>query len=662
MINTFKLLIFLILVGCSGISMISPGTEDLYSKAFMTQIEQYKKQFSVGQKEQALNSLKAMSEVEMLPSEKALRRNLMGVIYFSSEEFDQAIYQFNLALMSSSLDRKLTAQIHLNLASSYFKLGDNEKSLTTLNKAEYRNLIGDESKKFHLLRLTLAKELAMNFDALDSLIWLLKDAPDLMTLKGNKYYSDLVNQFFSLEESKRLRLVQSYSKDNFFVVGYLGYLETQHLMTLGRNEEATDLGEWIKDNFEDNQELHNILSIFKEEFKDVSVVSLSTLGVVLPLSGKKKEFGKRALIGIDFALKKIKEKTGKEYKLLVRDSMGSPILGRKIVKDLVETNKVSLIIGGLFSNEALTEYEESRKYRTLFISLSQIYIEKRFKDHLLIEIPGSIESQMSLLFSDKFLNFFGRDSAIIFPESERGRAYLEEYWQLANQKNVKVTTVASYDKNKTDQTDTIKKVLGLKYKRQRQEELELLQEVHKLEGKTSIRRIQTLKPEVDFDWVFVPSFPQEALQIIPSFGYFDAFNVPIIGGPSWRSRALSRQSRKHGKLFFIDSEIPTSTSDFNVDYKKVYGTVPRLIEILGYEAMTLAGEVGKLGEFEQRSDLDKALGENEFLNGVTGTFFKKNGPLWLKTMDLMTLYRGKTSKLDMTVVEEKESEETSSQE
>ncbi len=649
----YQLIVFILIVSCSGITMISPGSEDLYSKEFMARVEIYKKQFGDGQKELALKNLKAMKEEGMQPSEKALRRNLMGVIHFSSEEYEQAIYQFNLALLSSSLDRKLTAQIHLNLASSYFKLGSSEKSLETLNKTEYRNLMGGESKKFHLLRLTLAKELAQSEAALDSAIWLLKDHGDLMSLKGNKYYGDLVNQYFSLDESKRMRIVQKYSEDKFFVAGYLSYLETQHLITLGRNEEATSLVEWIKDNFEENQEILNILSVFKEEFKDVSMVNQATIGVVLPLSGKKKDFGTRALTGIDFALRKIKEKSGVEIKLLVRDSKGSAVLGKKIIRELIEKNKVSVIIGGLFSTEALSEYEEARKYRTLFISLSQVYIEKSLKDHLLLEVPGSVESQLSLLFSDDFLNYFGKDSAIIFPDSERGRAYLEEYWQLAQQKDVKVRTVSSYDKNKTDQTDTIKKVLGLKFKRERQEELELLQEVHKLEGRTSIRRIQTLKPEVDFDWVFIPAFPNEAMQIIPSFGYYDAFNIPIIGGPSWRSRALSRQSRKHGKLYFIDSKIPSSSSEFMTDYTNLYGAAPSLIEILGYDGMTLASEVGKLGQFEQRSELDKALAENEFLNGATGTY-SKSGRLWLKNMNVMTLYRGNAKRLDMTVVENDE--------
>ena len=218
--------------------------------------------------------------------------------------------------------------------------------------------------------------------------------------------------------------------------------------------------------------------------------------------------------------------------------------------------------------------------------------------------------------------------------------------------------MSSYDKSKTDHTDTIGKILGLKFKRERQEELELLREVHKLEGKTSIRRIQTLKPEIDFDWIFIPSIPNEAQQIIPTFSYYDAFNLPIVGPPSWRSRSLMRQSRKYGKLYFIASKIPNLSSDFANEYESVYGKNPNLIEVLGIDAVTVIGKVFSLGNYQERSELDKALGSADFLDGISGSWIKEDG-LWFKTMQVMTLHRGRTNKLDMTKkIEEEIKEET----
>ncbi len=653
----------LVLVGCSGIKMISPGMEDLYTEKFRNDINMIKKDFSSGRKDIALKKLALMDEKKLLPSERSLKRNLAGVILFSQQEYEKSIFEFNLALASSDSDRRLTSKIYLNLASSYFKLSDNQRAFVALEKADFSLLEGDEFKNYHKLRWTLARELSKAEPALESLIYLYRDHRDSMSLKSQRNFNEMVSLYFSLGESQRLRFIQRFVEKKNFAAGYLAYLDAQNMIAMGRRVESEELISWINDSFEDDQNLMNLVATLKTEFKDISAIDSGVIGVVLPLSGKKGDYGKRALKGIDFAIRKLNkdfEKNGmtNNFKIIVKDSQGSAILGSQLVKELIEKDKVSVVVGGLYTDEAVSQYLEAKKYRTLFISLSQVHTEKMLKDHLLIEIPGSIESQISLLFSDKFLEFFGRNAAIVYPDDEKGRSYLDEFWKLAQQKNVRVNSVSSYDKSKTDHTDTIGKILGLKFKRERQEELELLREVHKLEGKTSIRRIQTLKPEIDFDWIFIPSIPNEAQQIIPTFSYYDAFNLPIVGPPSWRSRSLMRQSRKYGKLYFIASKIPNLSSDFANEYKSVYGKNPNLIEVLGIDAVTVIGKVFSLGNYQERSELDKALGSADFLDGISGSWIKEDG-LWFKTMQVMTLHRGRTNKLDMTKkIEEEIKEET----
>ena len=656
LVRNLIILASLFLVGCSGIKMISPGMEDLYTDKFKNDIELIKKDFASGRKEVALKKLSAMDEKTLLPSERAMKRNLAGVILFSQGEYEKSIFEFNLALASSNSDVRLTSKIYLNLASSYFKLSDIEKAYSSIRKSEFSFLEGKEFQNYHLLRLALAKELAKSDVALESLIYLFKDKPDAMSLKAESNFNDLVSMYFSMGESERLRLIQQFANDQVFTAGYLAYLDAQNMIAMGRMSDSDDLISWINDAFEDNQNLLNLVATLKTEFKDVSAINTGVVGVILPLSGKKGEFGKRALKGIDFAIRRLNKQfkangVDLNVKLVVKDSEGSSVLGAERVKNLIEKDKVSVVIGGLYTDEAVSQFLESKKYRTLFISLSQVHVEKVLKDHLLIEVPGSIESQISLLFSDKFLDFFGRKAGIVYPNDEKGRSYLDEFWKLAEMKSVKVNTVSSYDKTKNDHTDTISKVLGLKFKRERQEELELLREVHKLEGKTSIRRIQTLKPEINFDWIFIPSIPSEAQQIIPTFSYFDAFNLPIVGPPSWRSRSLLKQSRKYGKLYFLASKIPSLSSSFANDYKESYGTNPKLVEMMGIDAVTLIGKVFSLGKYSERSELDKALATEQFLDGVSGSWIKDSG-LWLKTMQIMTLYRGRISKLDMTIKRE----------
>lgn len=652
-----RLLLFLSLLalfGCGGVSLINRGTEDLYTKEFIAKIERAKGVYSQGNSKEAIRLLNQIKEEMILPSERSMKRNLLGVIHFSKGEYEQAIFQFNLGLSSSSLDQKLTAQIHLNLASSYFKLNDIDNTLSTLLLCDFKRLKGKEFTNFHKLRINVSKELGKKRIVVESLMWLLSDKSDLLSLKSAPEFSELVAQYFSLDQSERLRMVKDFNSDNILISGYLTYLEVEQLHAMAKREDALELAEWIEDRYEDNSELMGIVLNFKARLQNYSALNQFSIGIVLPLSGKKSVFGQRALAGIDHAVRTYNSKNqGKDnftpIQLHVADSKGSAIVGKKKVVDLIENKNVAILVGGLFSNEASAEYEIAKRFGTFFISLSQIYSDKGKKDHLLVEIPGSVESQVAVLFSDKFLNTFGNNGAIIYPTTDRGQAYVDEFWRIANLKGVKVSNIHSYEKTNTDHRETVQRLLGLRFKRERQEELDILKELHELEGATSIRRIQTLKPEIDFDWTFMPSFPSEALQLIPSFGYYDAFNIPLIGDPSWRSNTVSRESFKLGRLYFVDSDVPKGESEFSKSFTMRYKKRPRLIEILGYEAFEVANNILRMGKYESRSALESSLKSLESLKGLTGNWTLSDN-VWLKSMNTMSLYRGKTTRMKMSEI------------
>ena len=101
-IKTLLLVQFLFLLGCGGVSMIQKGVRtDLYSEKFLTQLETVKVSYKQGEKDLALRMLNQMNEEGMMVSEKAMRRNLIGVILFSKENYEQAIFNFDLALSHS---------------------------------------------------------------------------------------------------------------------------------------------------------------------------------------------------------------------------------------------------------------------------------------------------------------------------------------------------------------------------------------------------------------------------------------------------------------------------------------------------------------------------------------------------------------------------------
>lgn len=646
--RTLVFILVATIVGCSGISMIngSGSRSDLYRNDYLKKITKIKTEYKQGHNDTALQALKAMPEETLLPAERALRRNLMGVIFFSEGNYEQAIFNFDLALTTSRLDPSLTSQIQLNLASSYFKLGFMDKSYAVLKMGDPKALKSVEQKTYYKLKFKLSKELGKDEEQLSSLIMYLGDRKSLSDLKSEPLFEKLLASFFSLNKREKIRVLEDHVEGEPLSVGYLAYLEAEKLYYKGDKEEATDLLGWVEKKFVNNVEINNLVKGFFFRLENYAKIDPSAIGVVLPMSGSKVSFGKRAMMGIDHALRTRLERPLAEgrvpFQIHLKDSQGSGAVGSYRVKELIDKHHVAVIVGGLFPQEAIKEYLEAKKYGVFFISLSQVYLPKEEKNHLLLEIPGSVESHLQQVFSNDVVSNFGKRAAILYPSTPRGDAYVQEFWRRAKIGGLDLAGIVSYDKKQMDFREPVKNLLGLKYKRERKEELELLTEIHSLEKNKSARRIQTLKPQVDFDWIFIPALPREALQIVPSFSYYDAFRLNIIGGPSWRSKTIFDESYKLGSLFFVGDKVGAAADQFSKKFIGRYGQKPRIVEMRSNDALGIALSVLDNAVFQSRDELDINIRSREVLAGVTGEWKMHDG-VWLKDMAFLKLYKGKVN-------------------
>ena len=637
------------LSACSGVKMITPerklaqkvDTSKFYHQPFLVKMNAAKEKFRQGKSDSAMKDLLAIKEDSLSLAEKATKKNLIGVVNFSKKNYDIASKNFEEALINSKDDPSLEAQINLNLGSAYFKMNQNEKALETLSHADYRNLQDNEAKKYHQLYAVLSQQLGKKEQSLTALIRSLEDKKTIADLKAEPRYAQAEEMFLKIAPNDRARLLEDFDSEKNLAVPYLAYKEADQAFKEANTEKVKDYSTWIEKRYSDNSEIMNLIkNLGVRTENDNAKIDARYIGIALPLSGERKSLGERALNGIDVALEELAQiDPAKKYRVEMKDTQGSAATAAFAVKDLIEVNNVAAVIGGLTPNSATKEYLEAKKHGVLFISLSPVYLPKEEKNHLLIEVPASIESQVNHLFSQKMLARLGNRPAIIYPKNELGEAYANEFWRRSKKQNLDVTGLISYDRNATEFKEPVKNLLGIKFTREREEESAIVNDIANLEKNKSIKRLQNLQPQVDFDWVFVPALPKEVVQILPNFNYFDAFNLNYVGVPSWRSELMTNEGYRYGNVYFMDETLGTNETPFTQKFNAKFNKLPKFVETISYDSLKIiSGIIESEPLISSRQDLDIALSKKANIQGESG-LWKLDEDIWMKDLSTFKIKR-----------------------
>lgn len=636
-----SLLLLLLIAACSGVQ--TRKIDDMQiSEGVKLVLDQARDHIRGTQFKEALNKLSSLSDQKLTPVEKALKYNLKGVTLFNMGEVDKALKNFVIAEKYTPKDTQLYSQVQLNMASGYFKLNQYNELRDKLSKINLKALTEAEKKKYAQLQLAYGNKFKNNHLIVSSSLMLLGDAKSYIDIQTSNLYEPMKQAFRALAPGERVKVLEEHRNNDNLAVAHLAQLEAEDRYMSGDKQGAQNLVGWLRSEFSKFEEVNSFVKEFDLRIENSARINTSHIGIVLPLTGEKATFGQRALNGIDTGLKALN--INENVKIFPKDSVDSPARAAQAVVDLIREEKVAFIIGGLFPESAKAEYLEARKYGVLYISLSQINLPKEEKNLHLIEIQGSIESQVQTLLSEEMIKKFGTRIGVIFPDNEGGKAYVDEIWRKASQKNLQISSVAAFPKNVHDYRETAKLFLGLKYPRERSEEFTILEDVY-AEEKSSIRRVQVLPPVIDFDWVFIASYPHEAVQLISTLGYYDANRIKIIGGPSWASRSMVKEQKNLGTLYFVGDDPKDINQELLQKFQDMYGKPASLIELIAFEAMKVGSEVlTASGDVSNREDFDARIKSDGALQGLT-TEWKVEDGIWLKQMNALTITRGEIVKL-----------------
>jgi ABC-type branched-subunit amino acid transport system substrate-binding protein len=643
------ILAFLFISGCSNVSVIRPGEESGapvdYGNEYLSKITKIKETFKQGKHDQAVKELIAMSDSSMNEAQRAMRKNLLGVFYFQLKKYDLAIASFQAAKELAKIDMTLYQQVLINNSSTFFKLNNLTAANQNLNEIDMKYLVREEQEKYFLLMLNIGKKLQLKNQVMIAQAYLLSRKVTIGEMKSDVLYGELTQSFAELSFSEKLTFLNSFTGAMPSMTGLLAFLQAEKEYYAGNRSGAKDLISWSDEKFNENFEIKQLFEGLQFRMQNFAKIQPRNMGVLFPLSGDREQYGNKTFAGLEFSLKEAKaqNESFQDLVLYSRDTKGSPTVAADSVRELVEKYNVSVIIGGLYSDEATRIYLECKKYGVFFISLASVYLPAVEKDFLLIEIPGSIESQLNIVFSQEYLKKFGNNAGLIYSNDQAGKSYADEFWRRSQIFNVDVVAVQTIEKNKSEYMDEVKKFLGLKFPRARAEELHILNNV--FAGAKNIRRVNELTPDADFGWVFMPLAPKDAMKMIPLFGYFDAAQVNFFGNSLWRSEILRGEAHSMTRNYFIADilsfdEEAMADQPFVQKFTTDYGYAPKLLEMRGYDAFNLFKEIFTIASDDSRDVFNEKIRGHDKFSGLTGSWSLTDG-LWLKNMALYKITKDK---------------------
>lgn len=638
----FQLLVLLLLfAACAQKTGVKPIDETQISENARVKLNEARELVRTTKYKLAITKLSELHDNTLAPVEKALKYNLKGVTLFNMGEAEKALLNFEVAEKYTPADTQLYSQVQLNIASAYYKLGHYNELNNHLANVDRKQLTEVENRKYAQLANAYGTKFNNNRMIASSSLILMSDLKTTDDIQKSNHYEALRYSFDQLSEKEKIEILEDFNGSENLAVAYLGQLEAEKRYIQGDKSGAKDIVSWLKSEYGDNDEIQKFISNFETRLDNASLITEGDIGVILPLTGEKSSYGQKALSGIETGLKALDLKN---VTISTEDNADNPAKAAEAVAKLIQEKRVAFIIGGLFPESAKAEYLEARKFGVLYISLSQINLPAEQKNHHLIEVQGSIESQVETLLSEEMVKKFGTRIGVIFPDTEGGQAYMDQIWRKAFEKKLQITSTAAFPKNTHDYRDTAQLFLGLKYPRERSEELKILDDVYSLE-RTSIRRVQTLPPVLDFDWVFLATYPHEATQLIGTLGYYDANRIKVVGGPSWVSRSMVKEQKNLGTLYFVGDDPKDINHELLAKFQELYGKPASLIEVIALDGIKIGSEALKtVGSISSRDEFDAKLKSEGKLRGLATEWTFKDG-MWLKRMNAMAITRGEIVKL-----------------
>ncbi|MFP5518398.1 MAG: ABC transporter substrate-binding protein [Bdellovibrionia bacterium] len=377
------------------------------------------------------------------------------------------------------------------------------------------------------------------------------------------------------------------------------------------------------------------------------VVSPTSIGVVLPLTGRSAVIGQRTLRGIEMGLGI--GLPNNSFRLVIADSEGDIDKARAGAEKLIREDNVIALIGDVLSKTSPAVASVAQEFGVPLINLSQ---RENITDsgEYIFRNALTAEMQIHYLVRTAIQDLGMKRFAVMFPNSSYGVEYSNLFWDYVSAYGGKIVAAQPYAPTEKDFRFPVQRLLSIYYGEARKEELSYnLAELKKLEknAKKSVRSSTNqnmLKPITDFDAVFVADGLQQLGIISSLFAYYDVNKMYFLGTNIWNNSSLPKRlsTFTDGAIFTDSYQTQFNGTDrykFVVDYRGLYNEEPGLFEIQGYDTGLLLRQFIVEGA-QSRQSLRNRLSSFQRVPGSIGFLSSHNSREIQRPLTAFTVKKG----------------------
>jgi ABC-type branched-subunit amino acid transport system substrate-binding protein len=550
--------------------------------------------------------------------ESASALNQMAEIYFKAEEYGKALGLFK-KISKEYPDYTGLSIVRYQIVRSLYLMGDHQgvrhEAIKWLEKHPRH------SEKGHVL-LILGKDFEAMGDYPQAFYWFLKAKKEYLDdLYRQGELNEKLEELIRACELEDIEQLSGYAAGSDYAPGVYHRMATVFLEhdELEKASEAamslirsTQQESWVSAGMQ-------ILARIQEEM----TVRLRVVGCLLPLSGPFAIYGEEVLNGIQLGMFSGPEQVP-GLELVIKDTKDAPEHALAGLEDLVHNEKVMAIIGPLSSKTAVEVARRAQELGVPIITLSQkeeIAEEGDMVFRNFLTPSREVKRILDAAVGEMGIKRFG----VLYPDNSYGRFFMNLFWDRIEEMGGMVTAAESYQPNKTDFADEIKKMTGVYYPKP----YSLVEKIRKMRPpEEEESKIYPDKPEpfIDFDAVFIPDNFQKAAMIAPQLLYHDVSDVLLMGTSLWQSPQLIDMAGDYVQdaIFpsgFFERSGEPGADAFVEEYRASFGSAPGVLAAAGYDTIRLLNKVMGGEDIRTRKDIRNELLKCRDFKGVTGSIF-----------------------------------------